>query len=99
MGKESACNAGDKGLIPGLERSLGEGNGNPLQYSCLGNPMDRGAGWATVQRISKGRTQMITSTEGHRAGNKALSQLQTGGSVRNAPLEARPHQEEVSMMP
>ena len=99
MGKESACNAGDKGLIPGPERSLGEGNGNPLQYSCLGNPMDRGAGWATVQRISKGRTQMITSTEGHRAGNKALSQLQTGGSVRNAPLEARPHQEEVSMMP
>ena len=48
MGKESACNAGDtgdKGLIPGPERSLGEGYGNPLQYSCLGNPMDRGAWW------------------------------------------------------
>ena len=42
-GKESACNAGDRGLIPGSEISPGEGNGNPLQYSCLENPMDRGA--------------------------------------------------------
>ena len=42
-GKESACQAGDLGLIPGLGRSPGEGNSNPLQYSCLGNPMDRGA--------------------------------------------------------
>ena len=40
--KASACNAGDLGWIPGSERSLGEGNGNPLQYSCLENPMDRG---------------------------------------------------------
>ena len=43
-GKESTCNAGDLGLIPGSERSPAEGNGNPLQYSCLGNPMDRGPG-------------------------------------------------------
>ena len=43
-GKESACNAGDPGSIPGLERSFGEENGNPLQYSSLENPMDRGAG-------------------------------------------------------
>ena len=43
-GKESACNAGDLGLIPGLGRPSGEGNGNPLQYSCLESPMDRG-GW------------------------------------------------------
>ena len=42
-GKVSAYNVGDLGLIPGLGRSSGEGNGNPLQYSCLGNPMDRGA--------------------------------------------------------
>ena len=42
-GKESACNVEDWGSIPGLGRSSGEGNGNPLQYSCLGNPMDRGA--------------------------------------------------------
>ena len=43
IGKESTCNAGDLGLIPGLGRYPGEGNGNPLWYSCLGNPMDRGA--------------------------------------------------------
>ena len=42
-GKELSCNAGDLGSIPGLERSPEEGNGNPLQYSCLGNTMDRGA--------------------------------------------------------
>ena len=43
VGKESACNAGDLGSIPGLGRFPGEGNGNPVQYSCLENPMDRGA--------------------------------------------------------
>ena len=47
-GKESACSAGDKGSIPGSGRSPGKGNGNSLQYSCLENPMDRGAWWATV---------------------------------------------------
>ena len=45
-GKESVCNAGDLGLIPGLERSPGEGNGNPRQYSCLENPMHRETWWA-----------------------------------------------------
>ena len=57
-GKESACNAGDLGLIPGPERSAGEGNGNPFQYSCLGNPMDRGAWWATVHGVTKSQTQL-----------------------------------------
>ena len=47
-GKASACKAGDSGLIPGSGRSPGEGNGNPFQYSCLGNPMDRGAWWSDV---------------------------------------------------
>ena len=51
--KESTCNAGDLGLIPGSERSPGEGNGNPLQYSFLGNPMDRGAWRATVHGVTK----------------------------------------------
>ena len=50
--KESTCNVGDLDLIPGLGRSLGEGNGYPFQYSCLGNPMDRGACQATVHGIS-----------------------------------------------
>ena len=53
VGKESACNAGDLGLIPGLGRSPGEGNGNPLQYSCLGNPVDRDAWQATIHRVPK----------------------------------------------
>ena len=54
--KESACNTGDPGLIPELERSPGKGNGNPLQYSCLENPMGRGAWWATVHRAAKSQT-------------------------------------------
>ena len=53
VGEESACNAGDTGLILGLRRSPGEGNGNPLQYSCLENPMDRGAWWATQSMRSQ----------------------------------------------
>ena len=55
-GKESACNAGAPSLIPGLGRSPGEGNGYPLQYSCLENPMDRGAWWATVPGVAKSWT-------------------------------------------
>ena len=51
--KESVCNAGDLGLIPGSGRSPGEGNGNPLQYSCLENPMDRGAWQATVYGVTR----------------------------------------------
>ena len=51
--KESTCSAGDAGSIPGLGRSPGGGNGNPLQYSTLGNAMDRGAWQATVHRVSK----------------------------------------------
>ena len=53
VGKESACNAGDLGSIPGLGRSAGEGNGNPLQYSCLENPMDRGAWQAAVHGVAR----------------------------------------------
>ena len=54
--KASACNAGDPGSIPGLGRSSGEGNGNPLQYFCLENPMDRGAWQATVHGVAKSQT-------------------------------------------
>ena len=52
-GKESAAHAGDLGLIPGSGRSPGERNGNPFQYSCLENPMDRGARWATACGVTK----------------------------------------------
>ena len=55
-GKASAYNVGDPGSIPGSGRSPGEENGNPLQYSCLGNPMDRGAWWATVHGVTKSWT-------------------------------------------
>ena len=54
--KAYACNAGDLGSIPGLGRSPGEGNGNPLLYSCLENPMGGGAWWATVHRVAKSQT-------------------------------------------
>ena len=56
-GKESACSAGDVGLIPGLGRSSGEGNGNPLQYSCLENSMDRGSCWAIVHGVESDTTE------------------------------------------
>ena len=55
-GKESACNAGDLGSIPESGRPPGEGNGNPLQYSCLENFMDRGAWWAPVHGVGKSDT-------------------------------------------
>ena len=55
-GEESACNAGDVGSVPGSGRSPGEGNGNPLQYSCLEHPMDRGAWQATVHEVAKNWT-------------------------------------------
>ena len=54
--KVSACSAGDLGSIPGLGRFPGEGNGNPLQYSCLEHSMDGGAWWATVHGVTKNRT-------------------------------------------
>ena len=57
-GKESACSVGDLDLILGLGRSPAEGNGKPLQYSCLENPMDRGAWQATVHRVAISQTQL-----------------------------------------
>ena len=60
--RTSVCNAGDLGLISGLGRSHGEGNGNPLQYSCLENPMDGGVWWATVHGVAKSRTRLIDFT-------------------------------------
>ena len=60
--KVSACNSGDLGSIPGSESSPGEGNGNPLQYSCLENPMDGGAWWVTVHRVAKSQTRLSDFT-------------------------------------
>ena len=58
--KASAYNAGDLGSISGLGRSPAEGNGNPLQYSCLENPMDKGAWWATVHGVAKSQTVILS---------------------------------------
>ena len=60
--KDLTANSGDvrnMGSIPWLGRSPGEGNGNPFQYSCLEEPMDRGASWATVHRVAKSRTRLM----------------------------------------
>ena len=59
--KESACNAGDQGLIPGSGRSPREGNGNPVQYFGLENSMDRGDWWATIHGVAKSQTQRKTT--------------------------------------
>ena len=56
--KESACSTGDLSSTPGSGRSPGEGNGNPLQYPCLENPMDEGAWWAAVHGVAKSRAQL-----------------------------------------
>ena len=55
---ESACNVGDPGLIPGLGRSFGEGNGNSFQYSCLENSLDGRAWWATVHGVARSQTRL-----------------------------------------
>ena len=60
VGKESACSAGDLGSSPRSGRSPGEGNGNPLQYYCLENPMDRGAWWARVHRVARVGHNLVT---------------------------------------
>ena len=60
VSRESACSAGDLGLIPGSGRVFGEGNGNPLQYSCLENPMNRGAWQATVHWVTRVRHNLAT---------------------------------------
>ena len=65
VSKEPACSAGDPGSIPGWGRSPGEGNGNPFQYSCLENPMDRGAWGATVHGVSRVGHNLATKPPHH----------------------------------
>ena len=71
-GKEFACSVGDPALIPGSGRSPEEGNGNPVQYSCLENPLDRGAWRATVHEVTKSRTRLSDFTHflKHRTRNR-----------------------------
>ena len=62
-GKESACQAGDSGLIPGSGKSPGEGNSNPLRYSCFGDPMDRGAWQAIVHGVTRVGHDLVTKEQ------------------------------------
>ena len=90
-GKESACNAGDAGdtgSIPGLGRSPGEGNGNLLQLSCLKNPMDRGAWWATVHGVTKRWTQVSTYSLRSFSSVQSLSRVQLFATPWTAARQA-----------
>ena len=75
MVKNPHTNAGDTGSIPGLERPPGEGNGNPLQYSCLENPMDRGAWWATVRGVSRVRHNLMNKTNHHKVSEGSFNHI------------------------
>ena len=92
--KASVYNSGDPGLIPGLGRSPGEGNGNPLQYYCLKNPMDRGAWQATVHGVAKSRTRLsdFTSTKMEKGSYLRLSSNNVWGTMLYG-LQARAHQQ------
>ena len=81
--KASACKAGDLGSIPGSGRAPGEGNGNPLQYSCLENPMEGGAWWATVHGTAKSCTWLSERLQFMRRGVKGAASYETDISVKN----------------
>ena len=74
--EESTCNVGDLGLIPELGRSPGERNGNPLQYSCIENPTDRGAWWTTVHGVVKSQTWLKEMVKDREAWCAAIHGLQ-----------------------
>ena len=77
----SARNVGDPGSIPGLGRSLGEGNGNPLQYSCLENSMDGGTWWTTVHGVTKSRTRLSDFAYGSEAHKVQIEPLEINSQV------------------
>ena len=76
VGKESTCNAGIWGSIPGLGTPPGEGKGNPLHYSCLGNPTDRGAWWATVHGVTRVRHNLVTKSPPPQSHNSSVTNVQ-----------------------
>ena len=97
--KESSCNAGDSGSIPGLGRSPGEGNGHPLQYSCLGNPMDRGTWQAVVHGVTEvDTTERLTlhcfsnlRRFSHFSISSSITETVLGEAWRQWPCSPSPH--------
>ena len=90
-GKEFACNDGDPGSLPGLGRCPGEGNGNPVQYSCLENPTDREIWRATVHGVAKSWTQLNNLTHTHTGGlEKRTESLGSCLPENKAPEASRP---------
>ena len=82
--KESTCNTGDPGSIPGLGRYPGEGNGNPLQYSFLENSMDREAWWATVHGVCSSKSQMTEQLSALGIG-ELFYRTESSGPLRHMP--------------
>ena len=99
--KASACNAGDLGSIPGSGSSPGEGNGNPLQYSCLENPMGGGAWWATIHRVTKSRTRLsdFTFTFILLLGRKTMTNLDSILKSRDITLPIKIHLVKAMVLP
>ena len=87
VGKESTSNAGDLGSVPGSGRSPGAGNGNPLQYSCLENSMDRRAWRATVHGVTKSQTRISNQTQEQPDGRDALSKVRGRSMWLPDPLQ------------
>ena len=85
-GKACACNAGDLSSITGLGRSLGIGNGNPLQYSCLENSMDRGAWWDTVHGVTNSQTRLIKWSHTHLFSRAAITKYHKLGGLNHRSL-------------
>ena len=88
IGKESACNSGEPGSIPGSGRSPGEGNGNPLQYSCLKNPIDRGVWRATVHGVTRIGHYLATKPPTTPILLKLFQKIAEAGKVPNSFYEA-----------
>ena len=91
--KNPPANAGDAGLIPGSGRSPGEGNGNPLQYSCLRNPMNRGAWWATIHGVAKSQTGLYQLNDNNKLPltNYCVSRSQEEISQNSQTFPSRKH--------
>ena len=88
-GKESACSVGDQGLIPGSGRYPGEGTGNPLQYSCLENAMDRGAWWTIVHGVTRVRHNLTTKLPMHKS-SQITDRFQFSSVAQSCPTLCDP---------